>query len=66
MNNKDNIIQAVKTCLIQGNAKNLSDDEIERCMRGRVSESALILYAKEFRTDGILGDENVYRSNSFR
>ena len=51
---KARMMQAVLTCLHQGQATNTTDLEIDRCMQGRAAEGALCKYAKEFRDSGEL------------
>lgn len=51
---KDRMLENIKTCLAQGEAVDLSDEEIERCMGNRCGVGPLTMYAKEFRNSGEL------------
>lgn len=51
---KERMMNNIKACLAQGNAIDLSDVEIERCMENRCGVGPLTHYAKEFRDSGEL------------
>lgn len=51
---KERMLENIKTCLSQGEAVDLSDGEIERCMENRCGVGPLTHYAKEFRDSGEL------------
>lgn len=51
---KERMMNNIKSCLAQGNAVDLSDVEIERCMENRCGVWPLTNYAKEFRDSGEL------------